>query len=294
MDKDLQKKLEKVKLVATDLDGTLLDNHSRVSLTTKSLMKRLRHNNNLIFVLLTGRIHASAEPYADDLDLDTPLVSLNGSVVRLPHSKRYLYHAKLPVNAVSLILKLVKLYDVDSALVTSDTILYVANRNAIPSYLGGSEVRAVPVRSYDDHKKEVVEIALTSSFHILQEVMRALKEVFKDKLALMFYPSAQRAGMWYLELKNNGITKATGLDYVRKYFNIKLKEIAAVGDFYNDLEFCRVAGVTVAMKNSVDELKTIADYVTRHTNDNDGVAEFLTLLWEAKNKEGAGTMRKDI
>jgi len=284
-DKNLQKKLEKVKLVASDLDGTLLDNNSRISSTTKSLIKRLRRDSGVMFVILTGRIHPSAEPFLDELELDTPLVSLNGSVVRFPHNKQYLYHAKLPVGTVSLILKLVELYEVDSAFVTGDRIFYRNNRNAIPSYLGGREVRTMPVRAYDDYREDVIEVVLSGSFQTLQEIIRSLKGVFKDTLSQMFYPSTHRAGIWYLELKTNGVTKATGLDYVRKYYNIKLKDIAAVGDFYNDLEFCKISGVTIAMKNAVDELKVVADYVTKRTNDKDGMAEFLTLLWEVKNKK---------
>jgi Cof subfamily protein (haloacid dehalogenase superfamily) len=288
MPEDLQKRLRKVKLVATDLDGTLLDRDNRISHATKSLIKRLRDEHKILFAVLTGRIHPSAEPYLEELQLDTPLVSLNGSVVRFPRSDKYLYHTKLPAKSISTILELVSLYEVDSALVKSDRIICNGNRNAVPSYLGVDQDWTVNVSDYEDREENVVEVVLSGPFQAIQEIMRSIRGIFRDKISRAFYPSSQRSGTWHLELKPNGITKATGLDYIRKYYNIGFKEIAAIGDFYNDIDFCRISGVAVAMKNAVEELKAIADYITEHAHDSGGMEEFLTLLLESKrNEQGA-------
>lgn len=75
------------------------------------------------------------------------------------------------------------------------------------------------------------------------------------------------------------ITKGSGLRELCEFLNIDLAETVAVGDAHNDIEILQVAGVGVAMGNSIDEIKKIADFVTLD-NDNDGVAAAVDKLFK--------------
>jgi hydroxymethylpyrimidine pyrophosphatase-like HAD family hydrolase len=141
------------------------------------------------------------------------------------------------------------------------------------------------VDSYYDYTDKVLRVVLSSDRnYILYRVARKIEPPFFSNISTSIYPSLKYDRLTYLEVKRRGISKATGLKYVRKFFKLKRKEIAGIGDFYNDVEFLKSVGVSVAMKNAVAEVKFNADYVTTKTNDEDGVAEFLEILLDSKKK----------
>jgi Cof subfamily protein (haloacid dehalogenase superfamily) len=277
LNKRLERKLHAVKLVACDLDGTLLNNQSVLTERTKALVRELQHEG-IEFALLTGRPHSSALPYAEALRIAAPIVSLNGLVVKSIDGKQRLHHAALSPEMVMEILWLTRVHPVQIVLLTEDQLLFTKENAVIPSYLREWNVECWEVESYYQWTENAVQVLLSGSYEELKTFMRELRRLTSTKVAHVLYPSEHRQGVWYLELRPEGVSKATGLDYIKKYCNIKSKEIAAIGDFYNDLEFCQDAGVTIAMQNAVDELKAVADYITERTNDDEGAAEFLQLL----------------
>ena len=65
-----------------------------------------------------------------------------------------------------------------------------------------------------------------------------------------------------------------------KYLKIKKEEVMVFGDWYNDRDLFQFGGTNIALENAVDELKERADYVTNKSNDEDGVAEILKMLYD--------------
>ena len=80
-------------------------------------------------------------------------------------------------------------------------------------------------------------------------------------------------GAWYLEIFSHKASKANGIRFIREHYGFS--KVVAFGDNLNDLPMFEQADVKVAVGNARDEVKAAADYVIG-TNDNDGVAEWLT------------------
>ena len=80
---------------------------------------------------------------------------------------------------------------------------------------------------------------------------------------------------FYLEFFNNAVSKAAAIDRIGDLYGFSSLETIAIGDGFNDLSMIRHAALGVAMANAPDEVKQCADYVTTHTNNEDGVAEVL-------------------
>ena len=79
-----------------------------------------------------------------------------------------------------------------------------------------------------------------------------------------------------------GSSKGEGLKKLLKYLKLKEKETAVLGDWYNDKSLFETDALKIAVANAVPELKYMADFVTKRTNNEDGVAEFLKMLYKAK------------
>ena len=84
--------------------------------------------------------------------------------------------------------------------------------------------------------------------------------------------------MAILEIVSKGIEKAKGVHRIANYLDIDQKDVIAFGDEHNDLELLEYAGWGVAMKNGTDQLKGVANDVTEHTNQEDGLATYLEDL----------------
>lgn len=87
-----------------------------------------------------------------------------------------------------------------------------------------------------------------------------------------------------LEIIKKGINKAVGVDYAREYLNIPQSRTIAFGDEDNDTEMLQYAEHGVAMKNAIDDIKSISNYVTEANNNNDGIGHFLNEFFDLRLK----------
>lgn len=278
---ELKKRLKKIKLVACDLDGTLLSSENQVGEGTMQLVKELK-DHGIRFILITGRVHSASVKYAKKLGIEDPIVSLNGALVKFPEGET-IKAFYLPEKKVLKALDLAERYFVNILFYSEDKVIYTPENTIFPSYIGNLEAETMEVDSYYDHTDKVLRVVFSSDrSSVLHRIAHKLEPPFFSNISTSIYPSLKYDRLTYLEVKRRGISKATGLKYVCKYYGLKRREIAGIGDFYNDLEFLKKVGVAVAMKNAIAEVRFNADYVTTKTNDEDGVSEFLEILLDAK------------
>jgi hypothetical protein len=89
--------------------------------------------------------------------------------------------------------------------------------------------------------------------------------------------------MYNLDIRKSGIDKRTSLIALTKHLKVKKKQVAVIGDWYNDMDLFNFGGLNIALKNAVPRLRYLADYVIPKTNNEDGVGDFLKFLYEVKN-----------
>jgi hydroxymethylpyrimidine pyrophosphatase-like HAD family hydrolase len=88
--------------------------------------------------------------------------------------------------------------------------------------------------------------------------------------------------VYYLEIRKAGSNKGKGLKRLLKHMKIKPQQAVVMGDWYNDISMFELKTIKVAVANSIPEIIRMADYVTKKTNREDGVASFLKMLLKAK------------
>ncbi len=276
----LLRRLKRIKLIASDLDGTLLNDEGKISEVTRESVRKLR-DGGMLFAIMTARAHSSAERIADELGLDAPIISLDGGLVRIPHAEENIFACYIKESIVKKVIA-----KADEQIVSNDGItLFVDDKivrreseTILPTYIGDFELGDLEVEDLNPFANRTIQIIIGGdSRRAITTIARKASGIF-SRVGVKIYRSSRYDNRWYLEIKNKNYSKATGLVHLERYLHVKKTEVAVLGDFRNDLEAFERAGIRVAMKNAVWELKQKADLVTEMTNNDDGAAEFFELI----------------
>ncbi|HHX94524.1 MAG TPA: HAD family phosphatase [Clostridia bacterium] len=268
----LLKNADKIKLVAIDLDGTLLDNDKKISGRAKEAIRSVR-KEGIGVTLATGRMFYSTRPYADELGLSLPLITYQGALVKVSGTGEVLYERHVDAGLSQVIVEMAKEEGLTLNFYIDDYVLVEKITPEAESYARTFNARLREVgdlRRYD-HLSPLKLLVIDYDEEHLDALAEKCRKVFGDVLHIT------KSMPEYLEFLHPQATKAFGVDAVARHMGLSPQEVMAVGDSYNDVEMFDYAGVSVVMGNARDEIKEKADYVTR-SNDDDGVAEVLEKL----------------
>jgi len=259
-------------MLALDLDDTLLHSDLSISYRARNVIKRTL-DLGVTVVLASGRVGAAMEDFSKFLDLHRRpgyLVSNNGSVIQESHTGKIVYEAKLDKKTILAVCDLanaegfpLQMYD--------DDIIYISRQNEysnIDQRLTG--LRQVVVENFRDMVGDSCnKLMIPGEPALLHHVESLIKIYMEDEITVF------TSRPYFLELLPKGTDKGTALAKIAEILGISAGETMAIGDSMNDEAMIRWAGVGVAMANSDERIKSFADIVTDHTNDEDGVAEVI-------------------
>jgi Cof subfamily protein (haloacid dehalogenase superfamily) len=259
------------KLIAIDMDGTILKDDKTLSGETCRVIKKA-HLQGIKIVLATGRPMKGIEQYLKELNLVSDkdyAVTLNGGVVQNIKTKEKLFQKGLSHEDLML------LYDISLKLklnihaFTSDTVI----TPKITKYTQlEADLNFVPIKVMDfknlDKSIEIIKILMVEEPIIIEGAITKLPSYLYDKYNIV------KSAPFFLEFLNKSVDKGIGVELLAKSLNIKQEEVIGIGDAGNDIHMIKYAGLGVAMGNAFEEVKGIADYVTL-TNEEDGVAHVI-------------------
>lgn len=257
-----------IRLIAIDLDGTLLDSRKLLHPQTAQAINRVRQRGILV-TLATGRTVGSTIPFARRLGIDIPFITYNGAFISNISQKQAIEEKAMSMNlARPMIGQLeaagcyVKVY--------IDEHLYVqeATRETIEfSRRFGVPFTAVGSCKLAGLMADPLKISVIDRSERIKEAWRIL-EGWKSRFTV------SRDGEYGIEITGKEVNKGAALHTVCQLLAVSMSEVMAIGNEGNDVQMIRNAGIGVAMGNAYDELKKIATIVTK-TNDELGVAHIL-------------------
>lgn len=266
-----EKTAPRYKMIALDLDGTLLS--SRKTITPKTVTAvRAAVKAGVKVVLATARPPRSVRGYYVGLKLDTLTVNYNGALIWDEHKKRVVEHSPLdPGIARKVIAWARKKYP---EMLVSVEILdkwYTDHYSEMPEYFTETSKHfspdfVGPIEAF--LTVPITKLMLLGNPIWIEEVEKEIGGVFGKKIAHV------RSDPHLLQIMNPSITKARALEKVATGLGIKAEEVMAMGDAPNDLEMLEWAGLAVVPDNGWKEAKGVADAVVA-SNDADGVAEAI-------------------
>lgn len=250
-----------IKLIATDIDGTILIPDKQFTLRVKDCINTLKESGIKV-VLVTGRMNKAAQLIADELNLDTPVVSYQGGLVR--HKEKTLYERYLSESQTEKIIEWGKKEKIHLNLYSDDILYSESECEEILRYSKRQNIDFV-IKPFDKVKKDKVNKLLAIDYDNSLRIdyyEKELPEIFPELYIVKSTPN-------FLEFSNPEGSKYCAVKFLQKYWNLKNSEILTIGDQNNDIELLKAGGIKVAMGNATPELKEIADYVT-DTVENDG------------------------
>lgn len=271
------------KLIALDIDGTVLTSHHTIAEPTRTAVRRAL-DRGVRVTLATGRAFPSALRIARELGLTgTPLVTHDGAYVADPVTGAVLHQDPIPLQVAREAAHHLQACGITVNVLYPDVL--VSNRRLRqlmlkllnPRYWSAAPMFWAESRAYrhtfaNDLPTYMAQagvnppkLFLTGTEEQIAAGRKLLAERWSDTLRLT------PAGPDALEVTAQGVSKASGLSVLAASLGIGAHEVVCIGDNYNDAEMITQAGLGVAMGNAPEEIRRLANVVTR-TNDEHGVA----------------------
>lgn len=260
--------LSQIKMVVTDMDGTLLNSEHQVSDRFFELQQGLK-DKGIQFVAASGRQYHSIIDKLAPIKDDIIVIAENGSYVM--HKNKELLST--PLNTIvknNILSEIENIQDIHPVLCTKDNAYLLNTSSEFSAKLKEFYTQYIMLDNLSDYSGEVLKIAIyhfESSEKYIYPAVKHLEESLKVKVS----------GQNWLDLSDLNAHKGHALQKVQELYNISPEETMVFGDYNNDLEMLAMSKYSFAMANAHPNVKTVANYETA-SNDAFGVERIIEKL----------------
>ncbi|MBE7121363.1 HAD family hydrolase [Bacillus cereus] len=260
-----------IKLVLTDMDGTFLNNSGDFNRELYKDVKKIMKEKGVVFAPVTGKqCERVEELFGNDSD---DLWILGDSATRIKHNGKFVYESLLSNNLGLEIIRLLEKVSLEH------TIIACTRNGAIIKENISHEEAAIVRKSYAQVKQvsdfnEITDDFIKITIH--DPLLRCMET--RERLSPFFesaYIVASEAA--WIDIANANVHKGTTVEYLQRLLNVTPEETMAFGDGYNDLELMTRATYSFAVRNAVQELKDVANFITL-SNEEDAVMKTIIQM----------------
>lgn len=279
-----------IKLLALDLDGTVLDSHGKIPAQNKAAI-RAAEDAGVLVTIATGRRFRDARHVGQELELNAPLITHNGALLKFADSLQVVNASLLSTDAALEIIRVGKKYGGD-ALVSADpigkgTMLYdriSGDNDPLQKYIAWAETmhgdeatEAVHhVKSLEDAigDHQIIHISFSGHCKPMDDLAKLLRSELGETITLLatVYP---RLDFTLLDVLPPNASKGVGVERLAGINSIVPSEVMVIGDNFNDLEMLEFAGTPVVMGNADKALLGREAFHSTSSNNEYGVARAI-------------------
>ena len=289
-----------IKLIASDMDGTLLNSDHKIPKENVELIK-FAQKNGIQFVVATGRAYYEALPALNDENIKCDVISFNGGIIY--HKNGNIINiTPMKLKDLYYTIEILKSLEISYQLYTKNTIYTNSIETDITAYIdliraNGEEPNEQHLRQEAKnrlalgHITEVdnIELYLNQEDNPAIKVIGISNDLEKLKHATELLSgndniSVTSSGANNVEIMDKKATKGEALKIVADIHDINLKNAIAIGDNLNDQAMLDIVEYSIAMKNGNKELQNNAKFITEKTNSEGGVADSVMKLLKEKNE----------
>ena len=289
-----------IKLIASDMDGTLLNSDHKIPKENIELIK-FAQKNGIQFVVATGRAYYEALPALNDENIKCDVISFNGGII-YDKNGNIINITPMKLKDLYYTIEILKSLEISYQLYTKNTIYTNSIETDITAYI--DLIRANGEEPNEQHLRQEARNRLALGYitevnnielYLNQENNPAIKvigisndlEKLKHATELLSGNdniSVTSSGANNVEIMDKKATKGEALKIVADIHDINLKNAIAIGDNLNDQAMLDIVEYSIAMKNGNKELKKTAKFITEKTNSEGGVADSVMKLLKEKNE----------
>ncbi|WP_283679324.1 sugar-phosphatase [Lentilactobacillus sp. Marseille-Q4993] len=258
-----------IKLIAIDIDGTLLNDDHELTQNTIDAITAAREKGVKV-VLCTGRPLSGVKPYLDKLAIDGKeeyAITFNGAMAQNLEGTVITHHT-LAYDDFLLTEMYSRKYNAHYQIETTDEII-ATNQELSPFTIGESYLVRLPI-VYKTPEQITNDLTISKAMFVdFPEVIDRLKTELPKSLSEDLY--VVQSEPYFIEVMNKKASKGNTLSELAEQLGLTAENVMAIGDQGNDLTMVKYAGMGVAMGNGIDDVKAAANFVTK-TNQENGVA----------------------
>ena len=262
------------RLMAVDLDGTLLDASGEPHEKDLTALRDLKARG-VVVTILTGRLFSGTRKAANAIGIDGPVGCADGShVVHVKDERTLLHHGIRGKTATRLRAALMR-HDLAAFLFSGDYIVHDRRGEEYLQYVRTWSTDIEHAESLTDHPLWDAAEGMTAVVALGREtnIGRAVADIHRDGEAgvqVATFPVRRGHDAWGMVARATGGTKATALEFIARQHGIPLSETVCVGDWLNDVPMLRGAGRSFAMGQAPPEVKAAATDVLEETSAKGG------------------------
>ena len=291
------------KLVAIDLDGTMLDSYGMVSEETKKTIKKIEEQGVNV-IIASGRPIDSIKSIANEIDSKKYFISGNGAIIYDMEKDKIIYEKCMTKEKALEIIKICEENSIAYNVYTEKEILSTALKYNVLYYhkenLKKEESKKTKITivkdmyEYVKNKENANFLKITvcdETKSVFNSIIRKFKEIKDIEVLDVSHMSRKtiRQGTedfsieyFYTEISRNNVDKWYAIQYLMEKLNIKQEEVMAIGDNINDKMMIENAGLGIAMGQSTPVVKDVANDIAP-SNTEDGVAKILQKYYRNIN-----------
>lgn len=277
-----------MKLIAIDLDGTLLQLDGTISEANRKAIYKAQKEGHRVSICSGRALHDIQEILRKN-EIEASIIAGNGATV---FDRKILKHLAIPETVLEMLIHIAESAELYYEIYTNEGIFSLQKGRKLLEDERDQLLAANPDESRETFDRK---IAIQYAQHHLQIVpdlkdldfsklapykfyifsfLQEKRQTFKEKIAQLDDISLTSGAFEVLEVGHKDASKAYGLTYLADHFNIPLKNTVAIGDNLNDISMFEVSGTSIAMANGREEAKQAAKHITK-SRDEDGVAYAL-------------------
>ena len=289
-----------IKLIASDMDGTLLNSDHKIPKENIELIK-FAQKNGIQFVVATGRAYYEALPALNDESIKCDVISFNGGII-YDKNGNIINITPMKLKDLYYTIEILKSLEISYQLYTKNTIYTNSIETDITAYIdliraNGEEPNEQHLRQEArnrlalGHITEVdnIELYLNQENNPAIKVIGISNDLEKLKHATELLSgndniSVTSSGANNVEIMDKKATKGEALKIVADIHDINLRNAIAIGDNLNDQAMLDIVEYSIAMKNGNKDLQKTSKFITEKTNSEGGVADSVMKLLKEKNE----------
>ena len=289
-----------IKLIASDMDGTLLNSDHKIPKENIELIK-FAQKNGIQFVVATGRAYYEALPALNNENINCDVISFNGGII-YDKNGNIINITPMKLKDLYYTIEILKSLEISYQLYTKNTIYTNSIETDITAYIdliraNGEEPNEQHLRQEArnrlalGHITEVnnIELYLNQENNPAIKVIGISNDLEKLKHATELLSgndniSVTSSGANNVEIMDKKATKGEALKIVADIHDINLRNAIAIGDNLNDQAMLDIVEYSIAMKNGNKDLQKTSKFITEKTNSEGGVADSVMKLLKEKNE----------
>lgn len=259
-----------IKLIVSDIDGTLIDDNQRLPEDFSKLMAKLEERD-IIFVAASGRGIASIERKLNYKSDNLYLISDNGGILK--HQDEIHFQNSFTdkeLNEIINVIRDCKETTISASMANSSRVELYPKHD--PKFLEEFNAKYEVVDDITDSDSEFVKISLRSDFHTTENYNKPSLQALKKKFHLV------RTAPEFINIMKMDTNKGNALEYLLELLNIDKEKTIGFGDFLNDIHMLEVVGKSYVMCDGHEDVIAMADEVISSNNHNSVIETIVDLL----------------